>query len=122
MATLTKAGWVATLLVHPVALGREVMGGVEIVVALPTIQTLTMVEVSLDRPPQSAAYLWSMGQGARELEVIARVTKGLAQGGRAQLIGETQITSNALGARGGATWQGNPLPLHQLWTSLGELR
>ena len=32
------------------------------------------------------------GKGAMELEAIARVTKGLAQGGRAQLIGVTHIS------------------------------
>ena len=84
------------------------------VVALPIIQTPTMVEVALDRPPQPAAYLLGMGQGAMELGVMARVTRGLAQGGRAQPIGRTQILSNALGTRGGATWHGNALPLHQL--------
>ena len=51
------------------------------------------------------------GMGAMELGVMA---KGLAQGGRAQPIGVTHIVSNALGARGGATWQGNALPLCQL--------
>ena len=86
---------------HPVALGREVVGEAEMVLALPLIQTLTTVEVALDRPPQPAAYLQGMGQGARELEAIARVTKGLAQGGRAQFIGGIQIPSNPLGARGG---------------------
>ena len=84
------------------------------VVALPIIQTLTMVEVALDRLSQPTAYLLGVGQGAREMEAIARVTRGLAQGGRAQLIGRTQIPSNVLGAMGGATWQGNALPLHQL--------
>ena len=67
--------------VPPVAQGREVMGGATMVVALPIIQTLTTVEVALDRPHQPAVYLLGMGQGARELEAIARVTKGLAQGG-----------------------------------------
>ena len=90
------------------------MGGATVVIALQTIQTLTMVKVALDRPPQPAAYLLGMGQGARELEATDRVTRKLAQGGRAQLIGGTQIPSNALGARDGATWQGNDLPLHQL--------
>ena len=80
----------------------------------PHVQTLTMVEVALDRPPKPAAYLQGVGQGARELGAIARVIRGLAQGERAQLIGRTQMPSNALGARGGATWQGNALPLHQL--------
>ena len=74
------------------------------VVVLPIMQTLTMVEVALDRPPQSAAYSLGVGKGARELEAMARATRGLAQGGRAQLIGRTQIPSNALGARGVATW------------------
>ena len=49
-----------------------------------------------------------------ELGVMARATKELVQGGTAQPIGETQILSNALGARSGATWQRNVLPLHQL--------
>ena len=79
------------------------------IVALPIVPTLTMVEEALDRPPQSTAYLLSMGQGARELEEIARVTRGLAQGG-GTANGRTQILSNALGTRGGATWQGMPYP------------
>ena len=58
------------------------MGGATMVVALPIIQTLTMVEMALDRPPKPAAYLLSMGQGSGELEAIARVTRGLAKGGR----------------------------------------
>ena len=62
------------------------------------------------------------GMGALEMEVMDRVTKGLVQGGRAQLIGGTQILSNALGTRGGATWPGNVLPQQWLETSLGELR
>ena len=73
-----------------------------------------MVEKALYRPPKPTAYPLGMGQGALELGVMARVTKGLAQGGKAQPIGGTQILSNALGARGGATWQGNALPLCQL--------
>ena len=89
---------------HPVALGREVVGGATVVMALQTIQTLTTVEVAMDRPPQPAAFLLGMGQGARELEAIAKVTRGLAQGGWAQLIDGTQIPSSALGVRGGATW------------------
>ena len=54
------------------------------------------------------------GTGALEMEVMFRVTKGLAQGGRAQPVGRTQILSNAIGARGGATWPGNILPQHWL--------
>ena len=73
-----------------------------------------MVEVALDRPPKPTACLLGMGQGARELEAMARVARGLAQGRNAQIIGRTQNPSNALGARGGATLQGNALPLHQL--------
>ena len=88
------------------------MGGATVVIALQTIQTLTMIEVTLDRPPQPTAYLLGVEQGARELETIA--TRGLAQGGRSQLIGRTQIPSSALGARDGATWQRNALSLHQL--------
>ena len=38
-----------------------------------------------------------------------KVTKGLAQGGRAHPIGGIQILSNALGARDGVTWPGNAL-------------
>ena len=84
------------------------------VVALPIIQTLTTVEVALDRPPQPTAYLLGMGQGAMDLEAIARVSRGLAQGGGAQLIGGTQIPSNALCVRGGATGQRNALTPCQL--------
>ena len=51
-----------------------------------------------------------IGQGAPEMEVMDRVTKGLVQGGRAQPISGTQILSNTLGARGGATWPGYALP------------
>ena len=47
----------------PVALGKEVMGEATMVVALPIIQTPTMVEVAIDRPPQPAVYLLGMGQG-----------------------------------------------------------
>ena len=60
--------------------------------------------------------------GAPEMEVMDWLTKGLVQGGRAQLIGKTQILSNALGARGGATWPENVLPKQWLETSLGGLR
>ena len=77
----------------------------------PITLTPTMVEVTLDRPLQPTAYLLGMGQGAMELEVMARATKGLAQGGSAQPIGGTQILSSASGARGWATCLGNALPL-----------
>ena len=79
------------------------MGGATDVIALQIVHTLTMVEVALDRQHQPTAYLLGMGQGARELDAIARVTRGLAQGWRAQLRGRTPIPSNALGDRGGAT-------------------
>ena len=101
-------------LVHQVALRRETMGGATMIVTPPIAQTPTMVEVALDRPPQPEAYILGMGQGAMKLGVMARATRGLAQGGRAQPIGGTQILCNALGARSGATCQGNVLPLHQL--------
>ena len=84
------------------------------VVTSPVAQTPTMVEVDPDRPPQPTAYPLGVGQGAMELEVVDRAIKGLAQGGREQPIGGTKILSNALGARGGATWLGNALPQHQL--------
>ena len=87
------------------------MGGNTVDIALQIVQTLTIVEVVLGSPPQLAAYLLGMGQGT---ESNSQSNKVLAQGGRAQLIGRTQIPSNALGARGGARWQGNALPLHQL--------
>ena len=48
------------------------------VVTPPVTKTPTMVEVALDRPPQPTAYLLGMGQGARELGVIVRVTRELA--------------------------------------------
>ena len=110
MMALTKAGQGNNPSSAPSTPGRDAMGGDTMLVALPIIQTLTMVEVALDRPPQPTAYLLGIEQGARELEVIARVTRRLAQGGRAQPIGGTQILSNALGLKGGATWQGNALP------------
>ena len=59
------------------------------------------------------------GTGELEMEVMDRITKGLAQGGRAQPIGGTQILSNALGVRGRVTWPENALPQHWLYTSLG---
>ena len=61
-------------------------------------------------------------KGARELEAMARVTRGLIQGGMAQLIGKTQIPSNALGARDGATWQGMPYPCVSFKPVQGEWR
>ena len=54
-----------------------------------------------------------------ELGAMARVTKGLAQGGSAKPIGRIQILSNVLGVWGGATWQGNALPLCHISTSPG---
>ena len=56
------------------------MRGATVVIALQTVQTLTTVEVALDRSPQPTAYLLGMGQEAREVEAIAKVTRGLAQG------------------------------------------
>ena len=53
------------------------------VVVVPVVQAPTMVEVALDRPPQLTAYQLGMGQGAKELGVIVRVIRELAQGGRA---------------------------------------
>ena len=50
-----------------------------------------MVEVALERPPQPTAYPLGWEQEAMELRVIARVTKGLAQVGRAQPIGGIQV-------------------------------
>ena len=82
-----------------------------------------MVEVALDRPPQPAVYLLGVGQGARELEAIARVTRGLAQGGRAQLLGGTEIPSNAWGARVGPHGKGMPYPcvsFNPVWRELRE--
>ena len=92
------------------------------VVTPPVTQTPTMVEVALDRPPQPTAYSLGLGQGAIEPGVMDRTIKGLAQGGRAQPIGGTQILSTVLGARGWATWPGNALPQHQLKPAQGELR
>ena len=91
MVALMKAGQGGNPFVLPVALWREVMGGVTMVVALPIVQKLIMVELGPDRPPQPAAYLLGVGQEAKELAAMARVTRGLAQGWRAQLIGGTQI-------------------------------
>ena len=81
MAALIKAGQGGNPSSAPIALWREVMGGAAMVIALPIFQTITTVGVALDRPPQPAAYLLGMGQRARELEAMARVTRGLAQGG-----------------------------------------
>ena len=67
-----------------------------------------MVEVAPYRLLQPTAYPHRMVQGAMELEVIARATKGLAQGGRAQPIGGTKILSNASAARVGPHGQGMP--------------
>ena len=72
-----------------------------------------MVGMDLDRPSHPTAYPPDIGQGALEMEVMDRVTKGLVQGGRAQPIIGIQTPSNASGARGGATWLGNGLP--QCW-------
>ena len=69
-----------------------------------------MAGAALDKPPQPAAYPLGMGQGAMELGVMDRAAKGLAQEGRAQSIGRTQILSNALGARVGPHGQGMPYP------------
>ena len=80
----------------------------------PVTQTPTMVEVALDRPPQPAAYPLDVGQGALEMEVMDRVSKGLAPGGRSHPIGRTQILSNVLDARGGVTWPEDALPQHWL--------
>ena len=85
-------------------------------------QNPTRVEVALDRPPQPAAYPLGMGQGAMRLGIMGRATRGLAQGGRVQQIDRTQILSNALGARGGAAWQGNALPCISFKSAKGELR
>ena len=74
------------------------------VVTSPVTQTPTMAEVVLGRSLQPTAYPLGKEQG---LGVMDRATKGLAQGGKAQLIGRTHILSNA----SGATWPGNALPL-----------
>ena len=114
MAALIKLDGVAILLVHPVALRREDVGGAAVVAALQIVQTLTTAEVVLDRPPQPTVYLLGVGQEARKWEAIARITRGLAQEeGTAKKSG-TQILPNALGASGEATWQGSALPLYQL--------
>ena len=111
MAALTKAGQGGNPSSAPSSPWDR---AAKMIVAFPIIQTLTMVEVALDRPPQPAAYILGVGQGARELEAVAKVTKELAQGGRVQLIGGTQILSNASGVRDEAIWQGPALPQHQL--------
>ena len=73
-----------------------------------------MVGLALDRPPKHAACPPGMGQRAPEMEVMARITRGLVQGGREQQIAGIQTPSNASGARGRATWPGNALPQCQL--------
>ena len=114
MASLTKAGQDSSPSSAPSSpwergLGRGCNGSIT-----PVTQTPTMVEVALDRLSQPAVYPLCVGQGALEVEVMNRVTKGLAQGGRAQPIGGTQILSNALGAMDRAAWPGNALPKHWL--------
>ena len=74
------------------------------------MQTPIMVGMALNRLPQPAAYPLGMGQGASEMEVMDRVTKGLVQGGRAQPICGIQIPSNASGAMVGPHGQGMPYP------------
>ena len=62
-------------------------------IVTPTVaQILVMVGVALDRPLQPAAYLVGMRQGALEMEVMGKVTKGLPQGEREQPIGRIQIS------------------------------
>ena len=101
-------------LVCQVAPRKGVAEGYAIVVAPPVTQTHTMVGVTLDRQPQPTAYPLGMGLGAPGMEAITRVTRGLVQGGRVWPIIGIQMLSNALDARGGATWPGNALPQHQL--------
>ena len=65
------------------------------------------------------AYLLGVGHGTLGTEVLDRVMKGLAQEGRAQLIGGTQILANTLGARGEVTWPGMPYTSNSFKTSPG---
>ena len=114
MATLTKVGQGSNPSSAPTSPQERGCGRGAIVVTPPVTQAPIMVGASLDRPPHPTAYPLGVGQGALEMGVMDKVTKGLAQGGRAQPIGGTQILSNALGAMGGVTWPGNALPQHQL--------
>ena len=67
MAALTKAGQGSNPSSTPNSPQERGHGRAESVVALLIIQTPTMVEVALDKPPQPTAYLLGMGQGAMEL-------------------------------------------------------
>ena len=62
----------------------------------------------------ACSLLTGCGTGSQGTGTNSQSSQGLAQGGRAQLIGGILIPSNALGARDWTTWQGNALPLHQL--------
>ena len=84
------------------------------VVVPPGTQTPILVGLDLDRLPQPAAYPPGVGQGASEMELMDRVTKGPVQGGRAQTITGIQTPSNASGARGGGHMARECLPQHQL--------
>ena len=107
MAALAKAGQgnnPSSVLSSPLerACGRRCNGS-----STPRHQTPILVGLALDRLPQPAAYPPGVGQGASEIELMNRVIKGPVQGGRAQAITGIQTSSNASGARGGATWPAN---------------
>ena len=61
MAALTKAGQGNNPSSTPSSPQERSCGRATMVVALPTIQTFTMVEMAPDRPPQPKAYLMGMG-------------------------------------------------------------
>ena len=70
------------------------MGGDTMVVLPPVAQSPIMVGAALDRLSQPTAYPLGVGQGAMELKVMDRVTKGLVHRGRAQSVGSIQTPSN----------------------------
>ena len=91
------------------------------VVTPPIVQTPTTVEVALDRPPQPTAYPLGMGQKAMELGVVAKVTKGLAQGGRTQPIGGTHISLQCFKCQGWDHMAGDcPTPASALNQPVGN--
>ena len=108
MAALTQAGQGNGPSSAPGSPRKGVMDDDTIVVVPPVAQTPTMVGVALDRQSQPTAYSLGMGLGALGMEAMARVTRGLVQGGRAWPVIRTQTLSNDLGVRVGPHGQGMP--------------
>ena len=82
-------GRATTPLLPLAAPGGEAKGGYTMVAVPPAAQIPITEGVALVRLPQHTAYPPGMGQGALGMEVMDRVAKGLAQGGRAQQIART---------------------------------